>query len=64
MLAATQVLYLMGDIFQERTPLPPVPGGIHIDRKRLAQLQEKRIALGHKADDHEDELDNKYQQTM
>ena len=64
MLAATQVLYLMGDIFRDRTPLPPVSGGIHIDRKRLEQMQEKRIALGHKADDHEDELDNKYQQTM
>lgn len=26
---------------------------IQIDRKRLKKLQEKRIALGHKPDDHE-----------
>ena len=29
------------------------PGGIQIDRKRLKKLQEKRIAMGHKPDDHE-----------
>ena len=29
--------------------------GIQIDRKRLEELQEKRIALGHKPDDHEEQ---------
>ena len=33
----------------------PSPGGIQIDRKRLKKLQEKRIALGHKPDDHEEQ---------
>ena len=27
--------------------------GVQIDRKRLAQLRQKRVALGHKPDDHE-----------
>ena len=35
--------------------------GLHIDRKRRRELQEKRIAMGHKPDDHEDE---KMNQTM
>ena len=34
----------------------------HIDRKRWKKLQEKRIALGHKEDDHEEE--QTWQQTM
>ena len=31
----------------------PAAAGIQIDRKRLAQLRQKRVALGHKPDDHE-----------
>ena len=29
--------------------------GIRIDSKRRRRLQEKRMAIGHKRDDHEDE---------
>jgi len=29
--------------------------GEHIDRKRMQELQELRIALGHQPDDHEEE---------
>ena len=54
MLSVTRLLYHIGTVFQERAPAPSVPGGIRIDRKRLAQLREKKIAMGHKADDHED----------
>ena len=54
MLSVTQLLHHMGRIFQEQTPTPTIPGGIQIDRKRLAQLREKKIAMGHKADDHEE----------
>ena len=64
MLSVTRLLHHMGNIFQDRAPEPPVPGGIQIDRKRLAQLREKKIAMGHKADDHEDELNNKYEQSI
>ena len=55
MLAATRLLHHMSRVFQDRTPATPVPGGIQIDRKRLTQLREKRIAAGHKPDDHEEQ---------
>ena len=53
MLATTRLLYHMGNIFRDNAPAMPTVGGIHIDRKRLRELQRKRIALGHKPDDHE-----------
>ena len=52
-LAATRLLYHMGNIFRDNTPTMPTVGGVHIDRKRLQELQRKRVALGHKPDDHE-----------
>ena len=55
MLSVTRLLHQMGRIFQEQAPVPTVPGGIQIDRKRLVQLREKKIAMGHKADDHEEQ---------
>ena len=45
----------MSRVFQDQTPATPVPGGIQIDRKRLTQLREKKIAAGHKPDDHEEQ---------
>ena len=54
MLSVTRLLHHMSHIFQEQMPSPTVPGGVQIDRKRLAQLREKKIAMGHKADDHEE----------
>ena len=52
MLATTRLLYHMGNIFRDNAPIPAATG-IQIDRKRLQELQRKRIALGHKPDDHE-----------
>ena len=52
MLAATRLLYHMGNIFRDNAPAPAA-NGVQIDRKRLAQLRQKRVALGHKPDDHE-----------
>lgn len=43
-------------------PTAPVTG--HIDRKRWAELQRKRIAAGHKADDHEEQTHPNLSQTM
>ena len=43
----------MSRIFQDNSVPKSRPGGIQIDRKRLKKLQENRIALGHKPDDHE-----------
>lgn len=55
MLSVTRLLHHISRIFQEQIPAPTIPGGVQIDRKRLAQLREKKIAMGHKPDDHEDQ---------
>ena len=54
LLASTRLLYHMGNIFRDNAPAPAA-NGVQIDRKRLAQLRQKRVALGHKPDDHEPE---------
>ena len=55
MLSVTRLLHHMNRIFQDQAPAPSVPGGVRIDRKRLQQLREKKIAMGHKPDDHEEQ---------
>ena len=52
LLSATRLLYHMGNIFRDNAPAPAADG-VQIDRKRLAQMRQKRVALGHKPDDHE-----------
>ena len=59
MLSVTRLLYHMGNIFRDNAPAPAA-NGIQIDRKRLQELQGKRIALGHKPDDHELEQQQGY----
>ena len=54
MLSVTRLLYHMSRIFEEHA-LPPSGAGLHIDQKRRQQLREKKIALGHKPDDQEEE---------
>ena len=51
-----QLFYNMGRIFQEQSATDTIQAGLHIDKKRRRMLREKRMALGHKADDHEDEV--------
>ena len=55
MLAVTRLLHCLGGIFESSRPLDATSRPIEIDRKRFAELQEKRIAMGHKPDDHEDQ---------
>ena len=55
MLAVTRLLHHMSRVFRDNSVPKSRPGGIQIDRKRLKKLQEKRIALGHKLDDHEEQ---------
>ena len=62
MLAATKLLHHMGRIFRDNSKPPHNPSGIRIDSKRRKRLTEKRMAMGHKADDHEEQV--QYQQTM
>ena len=50
----------MSNIFRDNASAMPTVGGIHIDCKRWAELQEQHIALGHAPDDHEEELNYKY----
>ncbi|WP_151075876.1 MobP3 family relaxase [Flintibacter sp. KGMB00164] len=55
LLSATRLLHHMGNIFRDCAPSNPAPGGMQIDRKRLQKLREKKVALGHRPDDHEEE---------
>ena len=49
---------------QLRPAAPVMPIQHYTDRKVLQKEREKKIALGHKADDHEDEVSYDWQQTM
>ena len=49
-----QLFHSMGRIFQEQSAADTIQAGLHIDKKRRRMLREKRMALGHKADDHEE----------
>ena len=63
LLSATRLLYHMGNIFRDNAPAPAA-NGVQIDRKRLARLRQKRVALGHKPDDHELEQQQGYSMQM
>lgn len=58
MLAVTRLLHHMSRVFRDNSVPKSRPGGIQIDRKRLKKLQGKRIAMGHKPDDHEEQWPN------
>ena len=51
----SRLLYHMSNIFRDNAPTAPAQPRLHIDRKRMRELQELRIALGHQPDDHEEE---------
>ena len=53
-LAATRLLHHLSQIFRENSVPPAAPVGQHIDRKLRWKIQEKKIAMGHKPDDHEE----------
>ena len=59
LLASTRLLYHMGNIFRDNAPAPAA-NGVQIDHKRLQRLREKKMAMGHKWNDHENELNYKY----
>ena len=54
LLCATRLLFSMAQVIRD-TPPPAPPTGLVIDRKRFRQLMEKKIAMGHKPDDHEEQ---------
>ena len=53
LLSTTRLLYHMSRVFQE-TPLPSDPAGHHTESKLMQRIREKKIAAGHKPDDHEE----------
>lgn len=62
LLAATKLLHHMGRIFRDNSAPPRNPAGMCVESKRRKRLMEKRMAMGHKADDHEEHT--QYQRTM
>ena len=55
LLSATKLLHHMGRIFQDNSVPPAAPASQRVDRKLRRKIQEKKIALGHKPDDYEEE---------
>ena len=54
MLAVTRLLYHMSRIFEDHS-LPRFSTGLQVDSKLRRKIQAKKIAMGHKPDDHEEE---------
>ena len=48
-----RLFHQMGQIFRDNAAPSSNPMGIRIDSKRRKKLMQKRLALGHKQDDHE-----------
>lgn len=48
-----RLFHQMGQIFRNNTAPPSNPMGIRVDSKRRKKLMQKRLAMGHKQDDHE-----------
>lgn len=55
LLSTTRLLHHTGNIFRDNTTTTPTSGGMHIDCKRLQKLRAKKIGLGHKPYDYEEE---------
>ena len=55
-LAVNNLLHQMGRIFQDNAWPKDGTHGQHTDRKLRRRIQEKKIAMGHKPDDHEEQV--------
>ena len=63
-LAVTRLLHHMANIFQDNSLPQSGTGLIHADRKLREQLREKRLAHGHKENDHEEQQYGGWNMTM
>ena len=54
LLAVINLLHHIGRIFQDNSIPPSPPASQQADRKYRRQIRQKRIAMGHKPDDHEE----------
>ena len=52
--SVTRLLHHMSRIFQDEAP-PSLPGINFVDSKLRRRIREKKIAMGHKPDDHEEQ---------
>ena len=50
-----RLLYYMSRIFEDNCKADAMHRGLRMDRKRRRQLRERRLAMDHKPDDHENE---------
>ena len=50
-----RMLHHMSRIFEDNSTIDQIHRGLQIDRKRRQELQRKRLAIGHKPDDHEEQ---------
>ena len=55
--ATVRLFHQMGQIFRDNAAPPSNPMGIRVDSKRRKKLMQKRLAIGHKQDDHEQNQD-------
>lgn len=53
--AVVRMLHHMSRIFDDNSKIDQIHRGLQIDRKRRQELQRKRLAMGHKPDDHEEQ---------
>ncbi len=53
--STVRLFHQVGQIFRDNAAPPSNPMGIRIDSKRRKKLMQKRLAMGHKQDDHEQE---------
>ena len=60
--AVIQLLHHMSRVF--RGNMPVIPPALRIDSKRRKRLQEKRMPMGHKRDDHEEQERLRNEQMM
>ncbi|HJH84461.1 MAG: MobP3 family relaxase [Oscillospiraceae bacterium] len=60
--STVRLFHQMGQIFRDNAAPPSNPMGIRIDSKRRKKLMQKRLAMGHKQDDHEQTQD--YEQRL
>ena len=51
--SSVRLFHQMGQIFRDNAAPPSNPMGIRVDSKRRKKLMQKRLAMGHKQDDHE-----------
>ena len=54
--AVITLLHSLANIFREQNQLPSGGIMVTVDRKLLRKIKAKKIAQGHKADDHEPKI--------